>query len=219
MDILWIGTTRPESLNDEYAVIRFALADASKNYNWPQVCELIAADRSLANTARPGGSSLFTPLHQAANGGASVEVARQLVDLGAWRTIQNSRGERPIDVAVRNRQCHLFEALEPIYKHKVPLGVLLKIQSYFHQVIRGRVESLVQEHELRLPELEPLLELDEPKMWFAVPGMYGGFSYWLDSAGVNAKLVTESWSRMAGGSGQRHVITSEGVVLEEEGFV
>lgn len=219
MDIVWIGTTRTESLKDEYAVTRHALADASKNYNWPRVIELIATDQALANTARPGGSSLFAPLHQAANGGASVEIVRQLIDLGAWRTLQNARGERPIDVAVRNRQFHLFDVLEPVFKHRVPSGVLLKIQSYFHQVIRGRAEYLIQEHALRLPDVEPLLELDEPKVWFAVPGMYGGFSYWLDSSGVDAKLVTESWCRVEGGSGQRHVITTEGIVLDEEGFV
>lgn len=219
MDIAWIGTTRTESLSDEYAVIRHALADASKNYNWTRVLELIATDKELANTSRPSGTSLFAALHQAANGGAPLTVVRQLIDLGAWRTLQNARGERPIDVAVRNRQSHLFDALEPVFKHLVPPGVLLKIQSYFHQVIRGRVENLVQEHALRLPDLEPLLELDEPQMWFEVPGMYGGFNYWLDSTGVSATLVTESWCRMEGGSGQRHVITTEGIVLDEEGFV
>jgi hypothetical protein len=72
---------------------------------------------------------------------------------------------------------------------------------------------------MRLPELEPLLELASPKMWFPVPGMMGGFSYWLEETGVNAKLVSESWSRGVGGSGQRHIITSEGSTLEAEGFV
>jgi len=72
---------------------------------------------------------------------------------------------------------------------------------------------------LRLPELEVLLELDRPQMWFPVPGMYGGFSYWLESTGADAKLVSESWSRVVGGSGQRHEITSAGSRLVEEGFV
>jgi hypothetical protein len=56
-------------------------------------------------------------------------------------------------------------------------------------------------------------------MWFPVPGMYGGFSYRLEAAGVEAKLVSESWSRVVGGSGQRHEVTSEGSRLVEEGFV
>lgn len=58
-----------------------------------------------------------------------------------------------------------------------------------------------------------------PQMWFPVPGMYGGFSYRLESIGVDAKLMAESWGRVVGGSGQRHEITSEGSRLVEEGFV
>ncbi len=50
------------------------------------------------------------------------------------------------------------------------------------------------------------------QMWFPVPGMYGGFSYRLESAGVEAKLVSESWCRVVGGSGQRHEITRESLV-------
>lgn len=219
MDIVWDGITRSETLHKEFAAIRHALADAAKSYNWPQVCELIAEHKELVNTSRPDGSSLFAPLHQAAHSGASVKIIQQLVNMGAWRTLQNARGERPVDVAMRTQHTDLLGCLEPVYKHLVPLGVLLKIQNHFHAVIRGRAERLVQEHALRLPELEPLLELDRPKMWFPVPGMYGGFSYRLDAAGVNARLVSESWCRVVGESGQRHVITTQGSVLEEEGFV
>jgi hypothetical protein len=49
--------------------------------------------------------------------------------------------------------------------------------------------------------------------------MYGGFSYRLGAAGVEAKLVSESWCRVAEGSGQRHEITSAGSRLVAEGFV
>ena len=104
-------------------------------------------------------------------------------------------------------------------KHLVPIDVLLKIQVLFHEVIRGRIDRELPNHGLRLPELEPLLELDRPHMWFPVPGMYGGFSYRLESSGVEAKLVAESWCRVVGGSGQRHEITSKGSRLVEEGFV
>ena len=63
--------------------------------------------------------------------------------------------------------------LQPVYRHRVPIGVLVKIQSKCHSVIRGRADELVKEHALKLPELEPLLELEQPQMQFAVPGMYG----------------------------------------------
>ncbi len=85
-------------------------------------------------------------------------------------------------------------------------------------MIRGRASDLVQEHALRLPHLEPLLELAAPRMWCPIPGMYGGFSYVLDQDGVAARLVVESWCRVVGGSGQRHEVTSKGSRLVEEGF-
>ena len=219
MDIVWDGITRAETLNDRAATARSALADAAKAYNWPRVFELIAEYREFVNSCRPGGKSLFAPLHQAAHAGAAVEVVHRLIELGAWRTLQNARGERPVDVAERKGQHHLREVLEPVLKHRIPHGVLLKVQSQFHEVIRGRIDRELPDHGLRLPELEPLLELDRPQMWFPVPGMYGGFSYRLESTGVEAKLISESWCRVVGGSGQRHEVTPEGSRLVEEGFV
>ena len=52
-------------------------------------------------------------------------------------------------------------------------------------------------------------------LWVPYPGMYGGFSLSLH----RGRLFVESWSRVAGGSGQAHVITESGCVLVEEGFV
>ena len=219
VDVVWDGITRAETLHEEAACIRHDLADAAKAFDWPRVLELLSVQGDLINCTRPGGSSLFAPLHQAAYGGATVEVVKRLISIGAWRTLQNSRGERPLDVAERQHHEHLFGVLAPSYKHCVPLGVLLKIQAHFHDIIRERAEQLVQEQRLRLPELEPLLELDRPQMWFPVPGMYGGFSFRLESTGIEAKLVSESWCRVVGGSGQRHEITPNGSQLVEEGFV
>lgn len=219
MDIVWDGITRPESLHEEAVQMRHALADAAKSYNWPRVFELLSEHKDLINTTRLGGSSLYAPLHQAAHGGAPVEVAKQLIGMLAWRTLQNARGERPVDVADRRGQTHLLDVLAPEYKHMIPIGVLLAIQRHFHAVIRDRIERHLPDHGLMLPHLEPLLELDRPHMWFPVPGMYGGFSYRFESAGVEAKLVSESWCRIVDGSGQRHEITSEGSNLVAEGFV
>jgi hypothetical protein len=219
MDVIWDGVTRTEDLKEEWARTRHAPADAAKRYDWPRVLEMITEHRELANTTRLGGSSLYTVLHQAAHGGAKSEIVDQLLRLGAWRTVLNARGERAVDVAERCGHRHLLDILAPVYKHSVPLGVLLKVQARFHCVIRGRAEELVTRQQLRLPELEPLLELDDPKMWFAVPGMYGGFSFCLVEFGVGAKRVSESWCRVVGGSGQRHEITSAGSELVEEGFV
>ncbi len=139
--------------------------------------------------------------------------------MGAWRTLRNARGERPVDVARRRGHEHLLAVLEPDYQRQVPAETLRRIQAHFHEVIRERAKDLVEEHSLRLPELEHLLEMARPAVWFPVPGMYGGFSYRLEGEGTGARLVSTSWSRVVGGSGQRHRIDAEGSRLVERGFV
>jgi hypothetical protein len=219
VDIVWNGITRPETLSPEDLVLRRAFADAAKLYDWPRVFEMVAKNRDLIKCTRPGGSSLFAPLHQAAHGGAPVQEVRRLIRLGAWRTLRTARGERPVDVARRKGHAHLLKALEPVYKHRVPPADLLAIQEHFHAVILDRAKQPVWEHRLRLPALDPLLELKHPKMWFTVPGMCGGFSYWLEIDESQTRLISESWCRVVGGSGQRHVVTTAGSELVEEGFV
>ena len=219
MDIIWDGITKAKTLQVDATQTRHVLADAAKRGDWPHVLEFLTKEPQWINSSRPDGSAWYAPLHQAAWHGAPLAIAQQLLDLGAWRTLRNAQGERPVAVADRRGHRHLIDALTPVCKHYVPLGVLLRVQAHFHAVIHGRVEQLVEEHKLRLPELEPLLELDRPKMWFTVPGMYGGFSYWLETDGVEPKLVSESWCRVVGGSGQRHEITPGGSQLVEDGFV
>lgn len=214
----WDGVTQVTDLKDDAARARVKLADAARSYHWQNVFDIVSR-YGFVNCARPGGASLYAPLHQAAHAGASVDVVDRLIALGAWRTLRNARGERAIDVAERMGQHHLRRALAPVLKHLVSLDVLSKIQSHFHEVIRGRIDQPLPHHALRLPELEPLLELEDPQMWFPVPGMYGGFSYRLESTGADAKLVAESWCRVVGGSGQRHEITPDGSRLVAEGFV
>jgi hypothetical protein len=99
------------------------------------------------------------------------------------------------------------------------LDALSAIQGHFHSLIRERASEQVSEDSLRLPELEIVLEFTRTKFWFAIPGMYGGFVFWLAGKGSETKLVTESWCRIAEGSGQRHEITEHGCRLIDEGFV
>jgi hypothetical protein len=101
---------------------------------------------------------------------------------------------------------------------QIPNDILLAIQYHFHMVIRERAAKLVDEHNLVLPELAALLVSEKPGASFAIPGMYGGFYYWLEGEGKEAKLIAESWSRMGDGSKQRYEVTAEGSRLIEEGF-
>lgn len=241
MNDIWYGMNGAEYWSEAFAAILRSIAAAAEARDWARFIQVVSDHGGLANIPRLDGASLDAPLHQAAQGGAPVEVVERLIALGAWRTLQNARGERPVDVADRQGRSHLLDILTPRYRHHVPPGVLLKIQAHFHDVIRGRTdrrrvadgdagaEARAQAiHDpgppgpyrgLRLPELEPLLELDLPEMWFPVPGMYGGFRYRLDRAGVEARLISTSSSRIVDGSGMRHSITSAGSELIEKGFV
>ena len=96
--------------------------------------------------------------------------------------------------------------------------VLKKIQDNFHAVIKSRAQELINKHNIELPILE-YTGTSKDQKYFAVPGMYGGFSYWFEKEGNEFKLVTESWCRVVGGSGQRHEVTTEGYKLVDEGFV
>jgi hypothetical protein len=101
----------------------------------------------------------------------------------------------------------------------IDLGVLQTIQEHLHAVMRTRAGDLIEEHKLQLPKLVSPLPSEQSKAWFPIPGMYGGFSYWFVYEDKEPKLVVESWSRVVGGSGQRHEITVSTTNLVEEGFV
>ncbi len=103
-----------------------------------------------------------------------------------------------------------------------PEDTLLKIEHYFHQLMRERARDfgdLIERQQLELPQLTATLLADQSRHYFPIPGMYGGFSYELKILENEMILITESWCRVAGGSGQRHKITAQGIELLEEGFV
>ena len=101
----------------------------------------------------------------------------------------------------------------------VPSTDLLAIQANFHKLIRERSKDFEGVGGLSLPDLKLLSATEEPGEWFAVPGMYGGFAYWWDQNNKVVKLVVQSWSRVVGGSGQHHEITSDRTELIQQGFV
>ena len=103
---------------------------------------------------------------------------------------------------------------------KIPQPMLLAIQQHFHSVILARAAALVEQHKVMLPDLVECAKGDSDKRcWLPIPGTYGGFAYCFSCGGEHALLVSESWSRVVGGSGQRHHITAGGSTLVESGFV
>ena len=98
-----------------------------------------------------------------------------------------------------------------------PEDTLLKIEHYFHQVMRERAGDLIERQQLELPQLTATLLAKKSPDCFPISGMYGGFSYELKILENEMVLITESYSRVWGG-GQRHKITAQGIELLEEGF-
>ncbi|WP_207063823.1 hypothetical protein [Motiliproteus sp. SC1-56] len=102
---------------------------------------------------------------------------------------------------------------------EIPTATIASLERHFHDLIHKRASEFELEVEIDLPSLtDPKLRLSKEN-WFAVPGMYGGFHFWFEGEGDTARLVTESWCRVVGGSGQRHEITPNGTTLTEDGFV
>jgi hypothetical protein len=92
------------------------------------------------------------------------------------------------------------------------------IEHHFHALIRQRASEFDIAELPDLPVIDPD-QLREYTDWFAVPGMYGGFAYGIDTSQEVLTLVSSSWCRVLGGSGQRHLITKAGAVLVEAGFM
>jgi hypothetical protein len=213
----WDGVLNPKLWAENYLATRHKMADAARQSHWDTVFKILDEHPELVNSFRPGGTARYSPLHQAAHAGVGAEIIDRLVERGAWRTLQNARGERPVDVAKRNGKEGEIQQLTPWVEQEVPIGILLKIQSHFHAVISGRIKEMIRMEDLRLPELEPILEMDPgQRFWFLVPGMYGGFEYYLAQDGVEAKLVSTSWCRVVEGSTEIHEITSAGAKMMEQ---
>lgn len=212
----WDGVTTRDAYKPAVVTARDELADAARDGAWGRVLEITAAHPGWVNTARIGSRSGYAPLHQAAWHGAGPDVAGRLLDLGAWRTLRASLGERPADIAAARGHTPLRNLLEPVIRQPVPAAVLAALQGRLHRLIEEESYALAQQHRLRLPQLEVMTELPAGSgLWFPVPGMYGGFRITLDGDA----LTVESWNRVVEGSGQRHRITPGGTELVEAGFV
>lgn len=210
----WDGVTTRDAYHADILARRDLLADAARDGDWPRVFEELAQNPEWVNATRVGGPSGFALLHQAAWHGAQ-DAAAVLVGCGAWRTLPTAGGERALDIALARGHKGMSGLLQPVVRHPLPAPTREALEGRLHALIRTDSHGLADRHQLKLPTLAVLTELTEPRMFFPVPGMYGGFRYELDGD----SLVTESWSRVVGGSGRRHRITARSTELVAEGFV
>jgi len=220
MSVEWCGMINSDSFSEHARITRREFEQVIKSNRWDDVFSVLEQNPDLINATFLDNPLWYSPLHHLTEENAPVEIIERTINLGAWRTLKTLNEEKAVDIALRQGHQELVRLLNPIYYHNIQLETLSKIQKHFHEVIVGRINILPNWKSLRLPELEVLLEIREPSMWFPVPGMYGGFNYRLAfNRDKTVRLVSESWSRVVGGSGQRHEITPKGSELVEEGFV
>jgi hypothetical protein len=220
----WPGVLEPSLLKEEVVTRSHRLADAAKAARWAEVFEVLELQWVSVNQWRVGGSSWFNALHQAAWHGASESVVSGLLERGALRSLVSRDGQTPYDVARGRGHLHLLDQLA-LPRTELTPDRAADLDRGLASVIDGRLclpEGIAEsygkplEECLRFPPVAVLPECPGERLWFAVPGMYGGFSIALMKGSY---LFVESWIRVVGGSGQAHVVTHEGVTLVDEGFV
>ena len=114
-----------------------------------------------------------------------------------------------------------FYIMLNISKNTFTMDDLKAIQNHFHELIIERAKqgwdctAFLADENKKLPEItnETYIKTQKERAWYPVPGMYGGFAYQLNERDGKPLLITESWSRVVDGSGQRHEITTDGYVL------
>lgn len=231
---VWNGVLDPTRYPAAVVGARHRLADAAKAGDWPLVFRLLDEPGALAgvNDWRPGGTAWFTPLHQVGWHGAPVAVASELIARGALRSLTDSRGRNALDIRTERNSEEFASKGVGAESHLALRGVLSPppptlspdriwaLDTHLGAVIDGRLRGVLYEGReprqfLRYPPVAILHEVPDRRLWFPVHGMHGGFDIQLR----DGYLEVNSWCRVVGGSGQRHVITEQGTTLVDQGFV
>lgn len=216
----WQAVLDPSVMTDDLVRAGHQLADAAKAGDWPTVMSVLDSQSKwlIINQWRPGGTAWFTALHQAAWHGAPADVARELLDRGALRSLRDSKGRTAFDVATEHAGSPgLLRLLSPPRSRLRPRQIA-GLDKQLADLIDGRIAGRLFEGDLRTvlryPPVEILHELPGQRVWFPLPGKYG-FHIELQHGGLEVK----SWCGLVEGSGQAHLVTPEGSVLVDQGFV
>lgn len=192
------------------------IAQLGANHKWHDLIDAIEGNQSKVNSSqlpvRDGQeTSLFTPLHYAADGKAPKEIFEELLKLGSSKCLKTSAGETAYDIGKRKGLdpdvLELIQVPEHIKENEKEIQAM---EVGLHSVIKGRVESLIKKNGQALPQISILYETNEDhgNFYFPVPGMYGGFNVHIVEKGIQA----DSWIRVCGGSEENHLIEKDGKV-------
>ncbi len=97
-----------EDAGEDFIAANNAIAVAARKGNWDSLFKKLEEWPELINYPRILGQALYTPLHQAARNGTSTYIVELLLSLGAFRTLQNKKGETHQDTARRAGHTHLL---------------------------------------------------------------------------------------------------------------
>lgn len=209
----WQGVTQKNVYSVDINNHLANITELSKRSNWQGLFDILKDESKYVNFFNPSEDLWYAPLHYAAEEGASDIIIRKLIEMGSWRTLRTAKGERAVDIVARKGHTNLVDILKPVLHYSIATDRLAQMQKYFHKYIIRRTETLVKDYKLRLPDLEPLLEMRNSKIWFPVPGMMGGFSYWIEEKEDGFKLLCNNWSRMDG-TIYHYEISSDGTETE-----
>lgn len=109
---------------------------------------------------------------------------------------------------------HIRQVAKPAFdawpNKPIPLPPLAPLLEATHRLVWGQARNgrwHYSERASRLHTDEMAAPRRTHRAWFPVPGMYGGFSYWIEETENGPRLVAEHWVRIVEGSWERHIIT------------
>lgn len=220
----WFGVIAPRDHHADWLLAYTdEVADAAREGDWARL--LAVLDRapmllgSSVNGFRIGETSCITPMHQAAWHGADPSVVKELLRRGAWTVIPDAEGRLPVDMARERGHEHLLDVMTPTFRNH------FRSSPEYTAALTAHLAALVEEvagpllsagsrfRHLDFRQFEE--DAGVTKVWFPVGEMYGGFNIDL----YKGRLHVESWSRIADGAAEYHVVTPKGYVLVDQGFL
>lgn len=206
------STMYASSLKEYITANHQKIDELCQSADWTKVFEFLDIHPYLINCCRlpvqgETTASLNTPLHYAASKDAPKDVIKKMLNYGAAKSLKNADGKNAYDIGVslniEDKKLVLLQLPDVITRNADTIQVM---EEALHGVINGRVEELIKEHGMFLPQLSFFFEMGQ--FYYSVPGMYGGFRVKPHKKGIEVF----SFIRICGGSEQVHVIERNGKV-------
>jgi len=163
-------------------------------------------------------SQRWSVIHHMAYLSAPKEIVEGYKNKGHFLGYKDFEGRTALEHVSNDKDEDYKDLYKPKYKlENIDFDKIKKIEKQFHAVILSRtdfgVAGLIEKNNVILPDLSCYLESTaEYSVFFPVPGMYGGFNgifnFSEDKKDI-LSLTTDSFCRIAGGSGESHECTED----------